>query len=274
MPDPEDEDLFVAPEAQDDPQSEPEEEPDEIEVAFEGEEPIPVAAERGASSDLVRNLRAELADRERRLKAFEAPKPAELGPEPTLEAFEYDEGKFRAACREWDQRKAEADKLVASQTAAQQAANANWQRKLETFETQKRELRRPDYDEAQETVAEALNEVQQRAIIAATNNSGAIIYALGKHPGKLAEIAKITDPIDFIAAVVRMEGTVTVTNKRRPPEPEAPVRGSAGVTRGSSLADKELERLEAKARTDPLFDRGEIKRHKDKMAARKASGRR
>jgi len=274
MPDPEDEDLFVAPEAQDDPQPEPDEdEPDEIEVAFEGEEPLP-PPERGANSDLVRRLRAELDERDRRLRAMEAPKTVEVGPKPTLEAAEYDEAKYDAELLAWNQRKADADKATANQTAAQETANANWRRKLETFETQKRELRRPDYDEAQETVAEALNEVQQRAIIAATNNSGAIIYALGKHPGKLAEIAKITDPIDFIAAVVRMEGTVTVTNKRRPPEPEAPVRGSAGVTRGSSLADKELERLEAKARTDPLFDRGEIKRHKDKMAARKASGRR
>jgi hypothetical protein len=69
--------------------------------------------------------------------------------------------------------------------------------------------------------------------------------ALGKHPGKLAELAAIEDPIKFAAAVAKLEGTLKVQKRTRAPEPETIERGNASVRQGG--ADQQLEKLEKEA---------------------------
>ena len=102
-----------------------------------------------------------------------------------------------------------------------------------------------DRDEAEDIVIATLSDMQQAVIVKAANNSAMVTYALGKHPAKLAEISKITDPIELAAAIARLEGKLTVTKRNGPPEPERIARGSASVD--ASATDKTLERLEKEA---------------------------
>jgi hypothetical protein len=92
--------------------------------------------------------------------------------------------------------------------------------------------------------AGGLNDVQQAVIVKAADNPALVLYSLGKHPAKLAELSQITDPLKMAAAVARLEGGLKVMPKRKPPEPEEIASGTASVSHGK---DKELERLEKEA---------------------------
>jgi hypothetical protein len=94
-------------------------------------------------------------------------------------------------------------------------------------------------------VAASLSQVQAAILIKAPENTAALTYALGRHPQKLATIAAISDPIEFTAALVKLEGTMkNVKRTRTPPEPDRPERGSGRI---ATATDKELERLEKEA---------------------------
>lgn len=217
----------------------------EVEVQF-GDEAAP-ASNEGQDSGLVRRLRAEIRDRDVRLAALskgDQVKAVEVGEKPTLEACDFDAERFETELDAWKARKATADEAVTSARKTTEATQAAWAKELEDFGRKKSALRAPDYDAIEEEVVSTLTQVQQAVIIKAAENSAQVIYALGKHPARLAALAAIDDPIKFAVAVVKLEGTLKVTTKRRTPEPEGIVRGSAPLSRGS---DKTLERLEAEA---------------------------
>lgn len=245
MPDLEDKDLFVEPEA-DEGQSAVHEEPpehedpeDELEITIEGEEP----AKPGADSDLVRKLRAEIKDRDQRLKSYEKPKPIDIGPEPTLEGVGYDEAEYKTQLLAWNERASAAK--AAERTAAQkrEEADRSWQGELQVFATKKAALGAKDFDDSEEAVVSAMDQVQQAVIIKAAQDPAKVIYALGRHPERLKALAEITDPIKLAVAIAKLEGQITVNN-RRAIEPETKVRGSAPLSRGE---DKTLAKLEADA---------------------------
>lgn len=218
----------------------------EEEITF-GDEAAPASGER--ETGLVKHLREEIRKRDKILaeRGEAAPQIIEAGPKPTLESCEYDEDKFDAEYDAWKARKAEAE---ARQSTAQQqtrAAEEAWQADVKRFEARKAELRVPDAEEAIETAMAGLNQVQQAVIVKAADNPALVFAALGKHPGKLAEIASIADPLKQAAAVVKLEGTLKVTPRRKAPEPEQIERGRAPIAKAT---DKELERLEQRAQAN------------------------
>lgn len=219
---------------------------DEEEDILIGDEAAPASGER--ETGLIKHLREELRRQAKEnaelRKSVQAPQAIEVGERPTLESCEWDEERYAASVEAWMQRKAAADR---QQTEAQQqnrAVEEAWQADVKRFEARKSELKVPDAEEAIETAMAGLNQVQQAVIVKAADNPALVFAALGKHPGKLAEIASIQDPLKQAAAVAKLEGKLTVAPRRRPPEPEQIASGNARVTQGK---DKTLERLEAEA---------------------------
>lgn len=237
---------------------------DEIEVKF-GDEAAP-ASDDGRDSGLVRELRAANREQAKRLAAFErgeSAKPVEVGPEPTFdECYEAEDpgAEFKTRLLAWTERKAKAEAADAETRKAREATQTAFAAKLAVFGRNKTALGAKDFDALEEEVTSALNQAQQAVIVTGATNAANVIYALGKHPAKLATLAAITNPIEFAFAVAKLEGTLQVTNKRRAPEPEERVRGSAPLSPGK---DKVLERLEAEA--DKTGDRSKVIAHKRRL---------
>lgn len=261
-----DEDLELEPEAlePEEPEEveegpeEPEEAGEVLEVSF-GDEAAPASNEE-RDSGLVRKLRAEIRDRDARLATLqkgEQPQKIEVGDKPTLETCDYDEAKFETDLDAWKDRKAKAEQADADALKTQDATRAAWAEELADFGRKKTALRAPDFNAAEEEVVSTLSQVQQAVVIKAAEDSAKVIYALGKHPAKLATLAAIEDPIKFAVAVAKLEGTLKVTQRRKAPEVDTPVRGSAPLSKAS---DKHLERLEADA--DRTGDRTKVVQYK------------
>jgi hypothetical protein len=116
---------------------------------------------------------------------------------------------------------------------------------VERFNTARASLKVPAAGEAIDTALSSLSPVQQAALVTGADNAAVVLAALGRQPGKLAEIAGIENPIKFAAAVAKWEGTLKVQSRRRAPDPEQVTTGNAGVR--TAGPDKTLERLEAEA---------------------------
>jgi hypothetical protein len=243
-----------------------EEEPDEDEeiVTFEdGVSPAP----GDADTNLVRHLRTQLSEKEKELKQLrKAPvvsAPIEVGEKPTLAGMDYDEEAFEAALEQWKDRKAKAEAQVREAEQAQRQQTEAWNNELKAHAERRAALRFKDAQEAEDIVIATLSEVQQAVIVKAANNSAMVVYALGKHPAKLAEISRITDPLKLAAAIARLEGKLTVTKRSGPPDPERIAQGSASVS--AADGDKTLERLEREAAK--TGDRSKIRRYREQLKA-------
>lgn len=218
---------------------------DDVEVII-GDEPAPEAEKSG--TDLVRHLREvnreqarELANLRRATPVEEAPKPIEVGPLPTIEEHDYDADKHAAAVEAWAARKAEAAAQAADAEKVQEASKAASVAVFNDFNTKKTAMRARDFDVAEGVLVASLSPIQVKSILEACDNSANVVYALGKHPKKLAELKAITNPVKFIAAVVKLEGTIKVTPRRQAPDVDTSVRGSASL---APKVDKHLEGLE------------------------------
>lgn len=274
---PQDDELLLDQEAPEDEKSEGQDEgeqgsdkpgelgEDELEVTF-GDEAAPASGER--DTGLVKHLREQIRERDKRLAEAEQwkPKQIEVGPEPTMESCGYDEDEFKDEWRKWNGRKTEAERHNAQSNQADQQAREQWQRDLQSHEAKRAALKFPDVEEAEAVATAALNEVQQAVIVKVADDSAKLLYALGRHPAKLAELSQIKDPLKMAAAVARLEGGLKVMPKRRAPDPEEIASGNASASAGKN---KELERLEKEA--DRTGDRTKLisyRRNLQKQAAR------
>jgi hypothetical protein len=230
---------------------------DEVEITF-GDEAAP--ASRGDSSDLVKHLRAQIRELQRRPAAEAAAQVIEVGDKPTLEGCDFDGDKFEKELDSWKERKATAEHAQANAQKEADAVNARFQEQLANFNTRKGQLKVPDYEAAEAATFADLNIVQQAVIVKAAQDPAKVIYALGRHPAKRAQIAAIQDPIEQAAAIARLEGTLKVTTRKATTEPDRPVRGSGQL---SVRTDKTLERLEKEA--ERTNDRTAVVRYKLKL---------
>ena len=189
---------------------------------------------------IIRELKSEIASR--------VQAPAETAaaddPMPTIQDCEYDTEKHAAKVAEWvgrtQKRRAEAE----TRAAAEKQAQAAWNARLATYGEAKAKLKVPDYDAAEARALEGLSQVQQGVVLQGAKSPELIVYALGKNPKKLAELAAIQDPVQFAFAVAELQMKLTVAPRRVAPPPEKVVSGGAAVT-GSAVA--QLEKLQAEA---------------------------
>lgn len=239
---------------------------DDLEISF-GDESTP--APRGDNSDLAKHLRAEIRKRDEELatlrRAQPAPQPIDPGPKPTLEGCDYDGDKFEAALDTWKDRKQQAEQGATQAQQAQRAEADRFQQRLQVYGSGKEALKVKDFDVAESAVTSTLSTMQQAVALKAAAEPAKLIYALGRHTAKLAELAKVADPIEFAVAIVKLEGQLKMT-QRRAPEPDVPVRGAGQFT---PKTDPVLDKLERDAaRTG---DRTLVVRHKRDLAEKAAA---
>ena len=251
----------------------PEEDGGEIEISFDGEEPV-IAAAKPADNSLIRDFRkqrradaAEIA----RLKALVEVAPVaasvELGPVPTLESVDWDENALAAAIEARAERKHALElQQAAQQEAAAKQAAADAAEAAEYVKARSA-LGARDYDDAEASFVEAFpNPAFQRLVVRASDNPAAVIYALHRAPAKLAELAAITDAAKLAAAIGKMEARLKVV-KKSAVQPERRVSGAAPVRMNG--ADTHMARLEAEA--ERTNDRSKIYAYKRQLAARAAA---
>lgn len=223
---------------------------DEVIVSI-GEESPPQEEDKPAP-EWVRDLRKqhrELQKRNRELEAKlnqapETSKAQEVGKKPTLEDFDYDAERYEASIADWFERKRQADEQAAKLQAERDNQAKAWQATLDGYSKAKAELKVRDYDDAEDITKETLNVVQQGVILQGAENPALLVYALGKNPKKVKELASISDPVKFAFAVAKLETQLKVTNRKAAPPPEKTVQGTGKV---SGAVDSTLDRLRADA---------------------------
>ncbi len=199
----------------------------------------------------LRNLRTAYNEEKRKRRELEAklaPPVEDIGPEPGMDDddVQWDEAAFKRKWSEWTRRKAEADERGRAEREAAEAALREWQADLSTYEQQKTGLKVRDFAAAEDEVKSRLSDAQQSLLIQASNNKAALTYALAKNPEKLGELAKITNPVKFTAAVARLDMETKVSKRKPATQPETAHRGSGSFSGGNAQREK-LERDAAKS---------------------------
>ncbi|HEX7891464.1 MAG TPA: hypothetical protein VF522_19085 [Ramlibacter sp.] len=248
---------------------------DETVVQF-GEEEPPASEDTSVTAPpWVKELRVE----QKRLRKENAELRAKLGtgqpgaqqkptlpPKPKMSDsdIDYDEEKFEQARDAWDVKKRELDSWEANQQAAANAQEERARKANEAYSASKSSLKVKDFGEAEDAVAAAIPEDWRQAILkTGPRNPGALVYALGKNPKRLQELASIKDPVKFAVAIGKLETEVKVTKRTSTkPAPETTVRSQGGAS-GNSKAT--LERLEAEA--ERTGDRSKVAAFKRQLQA-------
>jgi len=254
-------DLEPAAETAPDPVEEGETPPAEAEetelvVSIGNEEPTPdpVAEEARQAPEWVKELRKQNREYQKRIRQLERntqAAPAAQGEtntappkKPTLADVDYDTGAYEAKLDDWYKAKAEYDRQANERQRAQEAVKGAWEAKISGYNTAKAELKARDFDDAEAVIADTLSVTQQGIILDGAEKPALLIYALGKNPKKAAELAAITNPVAFAAAIGRLEASLKVTQRKPLAAPEQIPRGNAPK---SGSVDNTLERLRDEA---------------------------
>ena len=178
------------------------------------------------------------------------PKIEKPGARPALKDFDGDENKHADAVVKWS-------KATDAYDAAQSEIQAKSDALAASYRAKIAKLNRSDFTQQQNVVSAALTHEQQVILLQKTKETAALVYGLGKNPAKLRALAALTDPLDFHAALLDVERSMKINDKRKPPNPpESVVRGNSG---GAVLKDRTLERLEAQA--DKTGDRTPVQKY-------------
>jgi hypothetical protein len=151
----------------------------------------------------------------------------------------------------WKERKAVADRQAAEAREAEAKRQEYFNSKFETYTARKKEVagKIRDFNDVEETVLHALDDTQRGVVLAHAKDPALLLYAIGKDEKRLQELAKLSDPVEFIFAVARMETQMRTQSRKPSSAPEKSVKGSASTT-GS---DKRLDQLyDEAARTGDL----------------------
>lgn len=209
---------------------------------FEDEEE---AAEEVVDLATFRKVRKELREKARRLRELEAsaaPAKRELGPKPKFEDFDYDEQAHEAALDRWYEEKAQIEREEAERRAAQSEQEREGNAILSSYQQRAKALPVSDYDEAVESVIEALGDQRTSLIIAGIEEPEKLIYALYKSPSKMKALSAVTNPVRFAVAIADARRELKMAPRKKAPAPDTAVRSDASAT-----GDKTLSRLEAEA---------------------------
>jgi hypothetical protein len=207
--------------------------------------------EEKPAPDWVRDLRKKNREDQKRIKELEAKLATQqpqaqttLSKKPELDEFDYDTSRYETALSDWFEKKRKYEAVQEQNQKAQAEQTNAWQSKLENYAEARTQLKVKDYEDAESTVSESFNVTQQGVVIQGADNPALLVYALGKNPKKLKELASITDPVKFAFAIAKLETQLKVSNKKPAPPPEKVVGGTAPI-RGA--VDSTLERLRADA---------------------------
>lgn len=249
--------------SEEDNSSSEEESSDEVVVKIDGEAP-PQEEEEKRAPEWVRNVRKTNREQQKRIRELEeklktlAPveETPKLGQKPSLEACEYDASKFETELEQWHLRKQQVEAAAQKAKAEEAKQQEAWNSKLENFQKAKTSLKVKDFEEAEETIQEILNQTQIAIIVDGAKNPAELVYALGKNPKKAKELSEISNPVKFAFEIAKLETRVSVERKKSAPPPEKTVKGAAPL---SGSFDSTLERLRAEA--DKTGDRSKVAKY-------------
>ena len=227
----------------------------EVVISFGEESTTSDEAEeiKGPAPAWLKDLRKSDREKARRIRELEAklaekaqPQAEELGKEPELDDpdIDYDTAKFKQKWQAWSQQKQEHDAKVREQQAEVERQQQAWQSTLDNYGKAKAALKVDDFEDAEASAQEVLGATRAAIILSGADKPAELVYALGKSPAKLKQLASINDPVKFAFAVARLETQLKVTQRKAPPPAEKTVKGSSTAV---GVADKTLERLEAEA---------------------------
>lgn len=219
---------------------------DEQPPADDGEQGAPTWVKdlRKANRQKDRELREKDAEIARLRGAGQQAQAVVLGTKPTLESCDFDGEKFETELTAWHDRKRTVEQQAQQAKDAEAKARSEWQKRLDAFNAGKTTLKVKDFEDAEASVQEQFNTVQQGVILEVGKNAALLVYALGKNPGKAKELAAITSPLQLAAAVRELELQLKVTDRRAPPVPERTLRTSAP---NGAYSAKQLEDLRQQA---------------------------
>ncbi len=154
-------------------------------VSFGEDEPE--AEPEGAAPEWVRELRKLTREQAKRIKELEQAQKAnvaepELGPEPTLEDYDYDPDAFKAAHRDWIKRSFEVEKEQESKREEERRQQEAFEQRVAEYNEAKAKLPVPDFDEAEAVLLEEFNPTQQGLLVKLAKQPALFAYALGKNP--------------------------------------------------------------------------------------------
>jgi len=216
---------------------------DEAAPEPEEDQPAPVWVKKVRQRN--RELEKELRETRKKLEEKEiAQKEPEVGAKPTLQALDYDTDKYESALTSWYERKRKADEKAAEARAEAEKAEKSWAEKLEAYQEAKATFKADDFDEAEASVKEVLDQTQQGIIVHGAADPALLIYALGKNEAKAKEISAIKDPVKFAFAIAKLEDQLKVSTKKPATQPEGKIVGNA---RPSGTVDSTLARLREEA---------------------------
>lgn len=214
---------------------EPTEDDEVIGASFEDEPEADAAPPSERESTTIRALRARVKE----LQKTQVPAPAKIdvGKKPDLwDDCEGDPDKFEEELDAYKKRVADAkDKEVEANKAVEQNRET-FATDYRIYEQQKAKL--PNIEVAEAAIESALSQDQQSILLMAAKQKGALIDALGKHPKKLAELAKITHVVKLAVAIADMERGLKMKIVRKGIEPEEKMRGTANMAPDQKTAKK------------------------------------
>lgn len=230
----------------------PESEEDGEDIITFGDEPPPEPEAETSTVKLLRKayerahkknvkLQERLQQLEHSTQTAAAPDP---GPMPTIEDCEMDTEKHKQRVMEWHAVKLKYDREQDRRKSEIETVQRRYEKKHNAYQVQKTELKVSDYDLAEMTVNEALNMTQRGILIQASENPAVLMYALGKNPAKLQEMASLRDdPVKFAFEAGKLEKTLKVSKRRPATAPEKTIEGSGNAVG----AETNLNRLRDEA---------------------------
>lgn len=233
-------------------------EPEEVVITLGDQEIAPPADEHEDLSPKARAAWVRMRQNERELKqkvrdleaaattgqqAQAAPAAEVLGAEPQPEDFDFDPHEYAKAFVKYEKQKDAIAAKAATAQKEQETVTAAWNKRFDGYKAGKAKLNVPDFDEAEDVVRQTLNQTQIGMIIDGADKAELLVYALGRNPAKLKELAAIKNPVQFIFAAAKIETQLKVEPRKAPPPAERVIRSSGGAT----SIDNNLARLEAEA---------------------------
>lgn len=211
---------------------------DEVEADESQEAPKWVKEVRAQNRELKKQVR-DLQSR-----SAQVDQPNLSSEKPTLEGADYDIEKHEAAILAWDahaRKKADVENM---EKRRKQDADDAWQRTLTGYTEKKAALKVPGIEDAEAVLLENLHQVQLGMILQGAENPAMVVLAIGRDTKKAKQLAKITDPVKFAAAIGRMEASISIRKRvsKAPPE-----RVPTGSSRKVQDTDVELNRLRTEA---------------------------
>lgn len=206
----------------------------------------PIRQLRTVNRDLARKLKLEQQDKLRLQKQLESSSTTvidELPPEPDLEddGIDYDPAIFKQKWAEWNAKKQLIESKKAEVETKAKTQQEKFNQRLSSYEQGKSNYK--GIGDAEKAVTSILTVNQQGIVVQYADDPAFVVWALGKNPVALNQLASIDDPIEYAIKVREIERKAKekmTTSSSKAPAPEKIVTGKTAIP---SNHQKRLDQL-------------------------------